>query len=43
MSIIDIRGAAEAFISLPEPITMEDGRVELGPANLGQSVCVLSV
>jgi SAM-dependent methyltransferase len=41
MSIIDFRGASDAFIELPEPVIHDDGTRSEGMVALGQSVCVL--
>lgn len=41
LDVVDIRSGDEAFVPLPQPLTMEDGRVMEGFGNLGQSICVL--
>lgn len=41
MPIVALRGGNEAFVPLPEPVPLEDGRVLEGHAALGQSICVL--
>lgn len=41
LPIVAIHPAGEPHIPLPEPVTRDDGTVIEGPANLGQSVCVL--
>jgi SAM-dependent methyltransferase len=41
LSIVATHTAGDPHIPLPQPLTRDDGTVITGPANLGQSVCVL--
>ncbi len=42
LSIVEIRDGSDAFVPLPHPPTLQDGRVMQAFGNLGQSICVLS-
>jgi SAM-dependent methyltransferase len=42
MDVETIRDGAERFVVLPHPVTLENGEMLEGPANLGQSICVLT-
>ncbi len=41
LELVEIRGAADAFIPLSREVTTEDGRRISGLASLGQAICVL--
>lgn len=41
LEVVETRDGSEAFVPLPYPLTLEDGRVVEGFGNLGQSICVL--
>ena len=41
LEVVEMRDGSEAFVPLPNPLTLEDGRVVEGFGNLGQSICVL--
>ncbi|MBV8658434.1 MAG: class I SAM-dependent methyltransferase [Burkholderiales bacterium] len=41
LELVQIRDGDEPFVPLPQPVTLEDGRVMESFGNLGQSICVL--
>ena len=41
LTVVDIRSGADAFVPLPHPVVLDDGRVLESKGNLGQSICVL--
>jgi hypothetical protein len=43
LAVVAIHGGEEPFISVPRPITLEDGRVLSGQSAFGQSICVLAL
>ena len=42
LRIVEIHDGDKPHISLPHPVTLDDGRVMEGKGNLGQSVCILA-
>ena len=40
-TVVEIRSGADAFVPLPHPVVLDDGRVFESMGNLGQSICVL--
>jgi len=43
LAIVGLHGGEKSFISVPRPITLQDGRVLRGQSVFGQSVCVLAL